>query len=142
MPPSSWAKRTGFRPNFSGETNPSDSAHIALPPRPKDPDAHPDLEAGRPRGTSAVNGDPTGAKAPPPHPQPPLEKDQPVKRRKDSDGLPKGSGPAQNGHALPPPPPSEPLNQPRRLPQTGDDDGFVARHSHMKYELRDTPGLW
>ncbi|KAG7020789.1 Nucleobase-ascorbate transporter 12, partial [Cucurbita argyrosperma subsp. argyrosperma] len=143
MPPSSWAKRTGFRPNFSGETNSSDSAHIALPPRPKDPDAHPDLEAGRPRGTSAVNGDPTGAKAPSPQPQPPLEKDQPVKRRKDSDGLPKGSGPAQNGHALPPPPPppSEPPNQPRRLPQTGDDDGFVARHSHMKYELRDTPGL-
>jgi nucleobase transporter 1/2 len=27
------------------------------------------------------------------------------------------------------------------LPQTVDDDGFVVRHSHMKYELRDSPGL-
>ncbi|KAL2498665.1 GDP-mannose transporter GONST1 [Abeliophyllum distichum] len=28
------------------------------------------------------------------------------------------------------------------LPQAVvDDDGFVSRHSHMKYELRDTPGL-
>lgn len=79
------------------------------------------------------------------------EKDQPVKRRRDSDALPKGSGPTQNGQALPPPPASEPANQPRRparnadvvdvLPQTGDDDGFVSRHSHMKYELRDSPGL-
>lgn len=85
------------------------------------------------------------------HPPLDKEKDQTVKRRRDSDGLPKGSGPAQNGQALPPPPATEPANQPRRpvrnedvvdvLPQAGDDDGFVARHSHMKYELRDTPGL-
>ncbi|TQE08817.1 hypothetical protein C1H46_005535 [Malus baccata] len=27
------------------------------------------------------------------------------------------------------------------LPYRVDDDRYVARHSHMKYELRDTPGL-
>lgn len=149
MPPASWAKRTGFRPKFSGETNAPDSGHVALPPRPKDPDTHTDLEAGRLRGSSAVNGEQESVKAA--QPQLEKEKDQTVKRRRDSDGLPKASGPAQNGQALPPPPTSEPANQPRRparnedvvdvLPQAGDDDGFVARHSHMKYELRDTPGL-
>lgn len=144
MPPASWAKRTGFRPKFSGETNATDSGQVALPSRPKaTPDAHPDLEAGRLRGSSAANGEPEKEK----------EKDQTVKRRRDSDGLPKGSGQGQNGQALPPPPDAAPAQQqPRRpprnedvvdvLPQTGgDDDGFVARHSHMKYELRDTPGL-
>ncbi|KAL0534206.1 hypothetical protein IC582_028494 [Cucumis melo] len=149
MPPASWAKRTGFRPKFSGETNATDSGHLALPSKPKDPDAPPDLEAGRLRGTSTVNGEQESVKAS--HPPLDKEKDQTVKRRRDSDGLPKGSGPAQNGQALPPPPATEPANQPRRpvrnedvvdvLPQAGDDDGFVARHSHMKYELRDTPGL-
>ncbi|KAG7024281.1 Nucleobase-ascorbate transporter 12 [Cucurbita argyrosperma subsp. argyrosperma] len=149
MPPASWAKRTGFRPKFSGETNATDSGNLALPPRSKDPHAHTDLEAGRLRGSSAVNGEQESVKAA----QPQLEKakDESVRRRRDSDSLPKGSAPVQNGQTLPPPPPSEPANQPRRparnedvvdvLPQIGDDDGFVARHSHMKYELRDTPGL-
>ncbi|KAM1171582.1 hypothetical protein ACFXTH_021942 [Malus domestica] len=27
------------------------------------------------------------------------------------------------------------------LPHGVDDDGYMARHSHMKYELKDTPGL-
>ncbi|CAN1297895.1 Nucleobase-ascorbate transporter 12 [Linum perenne] len=36
LPPASWAKKTGFRPKFSGETNASDSGQISpLPPRPR-----------------------------------------------------------------------------------------------------------
>lgn len=157
MPPSSWAKRTGFRPKFSGETNASDSGQIVAVPQPKpppqpqpasqpkprepetqphprpqpqpQPQAQPDLEAGRTR--AAVNGVSDN-------------KDHTVKKRRDSDGPPaKGSGP--NGQAQ-----SGPTDHARRptarsgevvdvLPN--DDDGFVGRPTHMKYELRDTPGL-
>lgn len=146
MPPSSWAKRTGFRPKFSGETNASDSGLISpVPPtrKPKEPDSQVDLESGRARPTPAVNGEQESEKVK----APATEKDQPVKRRRDSDGgvTPKSSIPSVNGVAL------VPDSQPRRpnrndeavdvLPQTVDDDGLLARHSHMKYELRDTPGL-
>ncbi|GKV34870.1 hypothetical protein SLEP1_g43209 [Rubroshorea leprosula] len=148
LPPSSWAKRTGFRPKFSGETNVSDSGQMSLPPRPREPDNQPDLEAGRARPLPVANGEPEGQKVV-------ADKDQKVKRRRDSDGLPKGPSPGQNGTA----------NSnghagangateaaPRRvtrneeivdvLPQSTDDDGFVgSRPSHMMYELRDTPGL-
>ncbi|KAL5580278.1 hypothetical protein UlMin_012720 [Ulmus minor] len=145
MPPSSWAKRTGFRPKFSGETNASDSGQIALPPRPRDPEAQPDLEAGRARQTTAVNGQLEAEKV-----QPPPIKDQPVKTRRDSDGGLKSSGNGgANGQALPVV--ADPSSRARRpvrsdeavdvLPQIVDDDGVMARHSHMKYELRDTPGL-
>lgn len=146
MPPSSWAKRTGFRPKFSGETNASDSGLISpVPPtpKPKEPESQVDLESGRARPTPAVNGEQESEKVK----APATEKDQPVKRRRDSDGgvAPKSSIPSVNGVAL------VPDSQPRRLnrndeavdvlPQTVDDDGLLARHSHMKYELRDTPGL-
>ncbi|KAM3692797.1 hypothetical protein ACJW31_08G115800 [Castanea mollissima] len=155
MPPSSWAKRTGFRPKFSGETNASDSGQIvatpqtppppppqpqpqpqpASQPKPREPEtqpqpqAQPDLEAGRTR--AAVNGVSDN-------------KDHTVKKRRDSDGPPaKASG--QNGQAQ-----SGPTDHARRptsrsqevvdvLPN--DDDGFVGRPTHMKYELRDSPGL-
>ncbi|CAL1367067.1 unnamed protein product [Linum trigynum] len=70
------------------------------------------------------------------------DKDQPVKKRRDSDGgaQPSGGHGGVNGHSE---------GGTRRamrndevvevLPQ--EDEGFPAKHSHMKYELRDTPGL-
>ncbi|XP_052185577.1 nucleobase-ascorbate transporter 12 [Diospyros lotus] len=147
MPTSSWAKRTGFRPKFSGETNASYSGQIVARPKPREPDTQVDLEAARPRPAPAVNGEPDGGKVAPEA----EKKDKVVTRRRDSDGgAPKGSAPpAANGQgAAEPPPPPPPSRRPVRneevvdvLPQTVDDDGLVSRHSHMKYELRDTPGL-
>ncbi|XP_059430425.1 nucleobase-ascorbate transporter 12 [Corylus avellana] len=149
MPPSSWAKRTGFRPKFSGETNASDSGQVVAPslpppppqPKAREPDAaQPDLEAGRAR---AVNGERESEKVLPTLPQ--TDKDRTVKKRRDSDGPPKSSG--QNGQAQ-----GGPTDQASRrpvrseevvdvLPPIVDDDDFVGRHAHMKYELRDSPGL-
>ncbi|XP_030522459.1 nucleobase-ascorbate transporter 12 isoform X2 [Rhodamnia argentea] len=157
MPPSSWAKRTGFRPKFSGETNAGDSGQISMRPRPREPDNQPDLEAGRaraqpqpvaPRPEPAANGQAQGDKPPLPAP-PAADKDQPAKRRRDSDGaVPKSSSPGANRRASAGPAPAEAPRRPNRseeavdmLPQTVDDDGFGSRHSHMKYELRDNPGL-
>ncbi|GFQ01415.1 nucleobase-ascorbate transporter 12 [Phtheirospermum japonicum] len=156
MPPSSWAKRTGFRPKFSGETNASDSGQItALPPpqppvqapaRPKQPDASLDLEAGRPRPGPTANGEAVVARDRPKEKEKEKEKEHtpPVRKRRDSDG---GRNVAANGPAAV----GEGSRRAARneegaavdvLPQSVlDDDGFVARHSHMKYELRDTPGL-
>lgn len=156
MPPSSWAKRTGFRPKFSGETNASDSGQISLPPKPKEqPDTQPDLEAGRVRTTpppprppaavapaTAVNG--TDAVVPSDN------KDQTVKRRRDSDGggaPKKESGHGANGQGPAGPPTEGPRRASRNeevvdaVPQGVEDDGFVGKPSHMKYELRDSPGL-
>uniref|UniRef100_A0A5B7A135 Putative nucleobase-ascorbate transporter 12 n=1 Tax=Davidia involucrata TaxID=16924 RepID=A0A5B7A135_DAVIN len=146
MPPSSWAKRTGFRPKFSGETNASDSGQIVAQPKPKEPDSQVDLEMGRARPATAVNGEAGSEKLLPV----PSEKEQTVKRRRDSDGgAPKNSAAGGvNGQATTAEPPPPPSRRPTRneevvdvLPQTVDDDGFVSRPSHMKYELRDTPGL-
>ncbi|XP_021899088.1 nucleobase-ascorbate transporter 12 [Carica papaya] len=143
MPPSSWAKRTGFRPKFSGETNVSSSGQINTPVRTKEPDSQPDLEVGQVRPAPVANGEPEREKVQPP----PADKDQAVKRRRDSDGGPKGANPAANGPTGPNGS-SEPVRRTVRndevvdvLPQNVEDDGFVGRHSHMKYELRDTPGL-
>lgn len=159
VPPSSWAKRTGFRPKFSGETNASESGQITLTPKPREPDNQPDLDAGRSRATSSA---PAPAPAPAPAqpvangdserlPAPPSNKDQTVKRRRESD---KGLGVNGNGSAQAGQPETnqqpQPQPQPRRATRNEDmvvvdgmgDDGFVSRHqSHMKYELRDTPGL-
>lgn len=152
MPPSSWAKKTGFRPKFSGETNASNSGQIIVPspfppppppqPKPREPEpAQPDLEAGQAR---AVNGEREAGKI---VPAPPLhtEKDRTAKKWRNSDGQPKSSG--QNGQAQGGP--TDHSRRPARsdemvdaLPQSvEDDDGFVGRHAHMKYELRDRPGL-
>lgn len=147
LPPSSWAKRTGFRPKFSGETNATDSGQIAPHPKPREPDSQPDLESGRARPVAPppANGELEGEKG---TAAVAVEKDQPVKRRRDSDGgAPKSSGP--NGQATATVEPTQPPSRrPVRseevldvLPQTVSDDGFASRHSHMKYELRDTPGL-
>ncbi|TKY48617.1 Nucleobase-ascorbate transporter 12 [Spatholobus suberectus] len=145
MPPSSWAKKTGFQPKFSGEANASDSGQISLQPRPKEPDTNVDLEAGRARTPANGSGPPREGSAPP---LPPPSKDQMVKKRRDSDGVPKSSIPSTNGQAtaepLPPPPPRRTARHEEVVdapPQSVDEDGFVSRHSHMKYELRDSPGL-
>ncbi|PRQ32171.1 putative xanthine/uracil/vitamin C permease [Rosa chinensis] len=152
LPPSSWAKKTGFRPKFSGETNASDSGQIALPPPRPTREPEPDLEAGRVRSQpKAANGE--TAPAPVAKPAAPSgDKDQTVvvKRRKESDGGSKNAGHGTNGQAAVAVP-AEPNSQPRRaarseevvdvLPSSVDDDGYVGRSSHMKYELRDTPGL-
>ncbi|KAL5709590.1 Nucleobase-ascorbate transporter 12 [Ranunculus cassubicifolius] len=144
MPPSSWAKRTGFRPKFSGEANVSDSGQI-LPPK---SDAPVDLESGRQRSTPAnapASATPNGV-TPPENDKAPTV----VRKRRESDGVaakpvvPVGSNGQVRGANDHPPTGSQP--KPSReediidvLPQ--DDDGFVARHSHLKYELRDAPGL-
>ncbi|KAK7272205.1 hypothetical protein RJT34_28670 [Clitoria ternatea] len=144
MPPSSWAKKTGFKPKFSGDANASDSGHITSQPKPKpkEPDSNVDLEAGQARAPAQPNG---VAKVPPLPPS----KDQVVKKRRDSDGVPKSSVPSTNGQATaaapePPPPPRRTARHEEvvdALPQSVDNDEFVSRHSHMKYELRDSPGL-
>ncbi|KAG4974347.1 hypothetical protein JHK87_031168 [Glycine soja] len=85
MPPSSWAKKTGFRPKFSGETNVTDSGPISTPP------PNVDLEAGR---------------APVPVPPPPAA----ARKRRDSDGGPRSSVPSTNGQA----PAAETAPPPRR----------------------------
>ncbi|XP_027342043.1 nucleobase-ascorbate transporter 12-like isoform X3 [Abrus precatorius] len=141
LPPASWAKKTGFKPKFSGEANANDSGQISLQPKPREPDTNLDLEAGRVR--APVNGVAHREKVPP---LPPA-KDQVAKKRKDSDGVPKSSVPSTNGQATPATAEQPPRRTARHeevvdaLPQSGDDDGFVSRHSHMKYELRDSPGL-
>ncbi|KAK7404821.1 hypothetical protein VNO78_05802 [Psophocarpus tetragonolobus] len=134
MPPSSWAKKTGFRPKFSGETNLSLSGPITTPP------PNVDLEAGRLPTPPTPNGVAHADKPPVPVPPPPA----PSKKRRDSDGVPKSSVPTTNGQA-----PAEEPPPPRRTARHQEvvdglpvgDDGFVSRHSHMKYDLRDSPGL-
>ncbi|XP_057456018.1 nucleobase-ascorbate transporter 12-like [Lotus japonicus] len=137
MPPSSWAKKTGFRPKFSGETNAAHSGQITGPqPKPRESQPVPDLEMGRVR--PPPNGVAQGQKVPVP------AKDQSVKKRRDSDGVP-----STNGQATPAAAVVEEPSQPRRTARheelveglTVDDEGFASRHLHMKYELRDSPGL-
>lgn len=88
---------------------------------------------------------------------PPAQADlEPVaKNRRESDsGAAAGKTAGQNGQVRfdptpPPDAPPPPQQQPKPsragesdvLPHSNDDEGFVGRHSHMKYELRDTPGL-
>ncbi|KAL3848621.1 hypothetical protein ACJIZ3_010503 [Penstemon smallii] len=153
MPPSSWAKRTGFRPKFSGETNASDSGQIAsLPPpprtspKPRQPDTNLDLEAGRPRPIPTSNGEPEVVRVREKEKEKEKEKEQmpPVRKRRDSDMGKNLNGQATAGEG-------EWSRRAVRIdesatvdvmpPMVVDDDGIVARHAHMKYELRDTPGL-
>ncbi|KAK1409986.1 hypothetical protein QVD17_36517 [Tagetes erecta] len=158
IPPSSWAKRTGFRPRFSGETNASDSGQITKP--------QVDLEAGRVRPAVWVNGT---AAAPPRNQtvkpenaqvQGELNKEQVVKKRTENEGsggggarLPPKPGVGRRGNnagaveapaAAATPQPGQRVvrnvDVENALPQIVDDE-FVLRHANMKYELRDTPGL-
>ncbi|KAL5081874.1 hypothetical protein RYX36_010295 [Vicia faba] len=132
IPPSSWAKKTGFKPKFSGEANAGDSGQISLPVKSREPDVSSDLEAGRGRALplpAVTNG---VAKVLP-------SKDLVVKKRRDSDGVPSVIG--QTNAELPVRRTARTDEAVGSLPQTVDDDEFVSRHSHMKYELRDSPGL-
>ncbi|KAL4591665.1 hypothetical protein LXL04_004635 [Taraxacum kok-saghyz] len=108
MPHSTWAKRTGFRPNFSGETN---ASHFGQSPSPRPNNSSPpaplDLETGGIR---------TIASAPTPQPanaqmQPQSSNDQPETKMRCTGWFSTGTAQAW------------------------------SRRSHMKYELRDTPGL-
>lgn len=155
VPPSTWAKRTGFRPKFSGETTASHSGQLPSPAsaRASQPETLPDLEAGQPplRPPPPVSaGEPDkkdkNDKPPPPQPQPPSAAAAPVKRRRDSDGGRTngpvgGGGGGANGSG-------DPVRRQNRveervevLPQSMDDDDLAARNLHMNYGLRDTPGL-
>ncbi|WVZ68114.1 hypothetical protein U9M48_017095 [Paspalum notatum var. saurae] len=134
--PLSWAKRTGFQSRVSGESLPSSSApnsgQVPLP-RPAEPPT--DLESGppapaRPKSTlppppaaAAGNG---GERQRPPQPPPPPPP-QARARRRDSDGG------RPNGLAAAP-----------SLPQLQEEEEQEApkRPAHVKYELRDTPGLF
>lgn len=149
--PSSWAKRTGFRPKFSGEAHtPPDSGQIA--PQPNKPDPTPDLESGRPAAPPAAANGGHEKEKPPPLP-PSRRAAEEVKKRRESDGggggrksseAPTANGQVTGAEAAAVPPPGRRAarnNDVDGLPQVVDDDGFGSRHSHMKYELRDKPGL-
>lgn len=150
MPPSSWAKRTGFRPKFSGETNSTDSGQITALPTPaqvkanntRQLDANIDLEAGRPRHGPTSNGESAVVPKQPEAKNKDKDKDKmpPVRKRRDSDGGRNAGGDGSRRAER-----NEEATAAVTvdvLPQSVvDDDGFVSRHSHMKYELRDTPGL-
>ncbi|XP_058108393.1 nucleobase-ascorbate transporter 12-like isoform X1 [Magnolia sinica] len=136
MPASSWAKKTGFKPRLSGDTNASDSGQIvaaAAPVKPREAEPQPDLESGR--AVRAVNG----GQEPDKMPATAADRDLATKKKKESDG-----GAGVNGQLRSEPPPVKHTREEEvvdALPQSYGDEGFVARHSHMKYELRDTPGL-
>ncbi|XP_062226616.1 nucleobase-ascorbate transporter 12-like isoform X2 [Phragmites australis] len=131
-PPLSWAKRTGFQSRVSGESLPSASAPTSGQVRlPRPAEAPADLESGPlARSNSALPPPPAAAAAaaaagnaerqqPPPPPQARA-------RRRDSDGG------RPNGQAAAP-----------SLPQLQEDEEEVPeRPAHVKYELRDTPGVF
>jgi nucleobase transporter 1/2 len=129
--PLSWAKRTGFQARVSGESTSTASApNSGQAPlaRPAAPPA--DLESGPPaRPNSAVPPPTNNAK---PQPPPPHRQQQPPPapparaRRRDSDGGRPNGQPA-----------AAPLPQ---LQEEGEED-VPQRPSHVKYELRDTPGI-
>lgn len=153
MPPTSWAKKTGFRPKFSGETNASDSGPIGSVPKSRGSDSVVDLELGRARPLPTANGPPA---APAVTTAAGGEKDVAVKRRRDSDGgsggAAKGPTPVANGNGNGNGPGQAAEGGSRRgqgrseegvevVPHIVEEDGFVGRQSHMKYELRDSPGF-
>lgn len=136
-PPLSWAKRTGFKGQVSGESNASlNSGRIPLP-RPQNSGAQLDLESGRsqalptppthpPAAAAGENGDQRKKEAAAAE----EEEEKTVKRRRDSDGA--GVGPKKPD----PPPPAR-----RREEELQEEEGFGLMKSHINYELRDIPGL-
>ncbi|KAF0919871.1 hypothetical protein E2562_032157 [Oryza meyeriana var. granulata] len=124
--PLSWAKRTGFQSRVSGESvaiaSASNSGQVSLP-RPAE--APSDLESGPPaRPNSALSPPPAATAAnaeQQPQPPPPART-----RSRDSEGG------RPNGQAAPAP-----------LPQLlEEEDGALERPAHVKYELRDSPGVF
>ncbi|KAI4304724.1 hypothetical protein MLD38_040199 [Melastoma candidum] len=162
IPPSSWAKRTGFRPKFSGETTASDSGQISLPPPParvvKEPETTPPAAAANTDGGSnhkmeSREPDLEAGKVAPQQKVTPVAngksgQEQAVKRRRDSDGgggPVKGTSPGGNRRSGSG---GQGDGARRQAPGRSDEaemvveeDSFVGRHVHMKYELRDSPGL-
>ncbi|CAA6663713.1 unnamed protein product [Spirodela intermedia] len=76
------------------------------------------------------------------------EGDQPVKKRKDSDGeggaAAKGPGvQGVNGQSKSDPPPQKSRREEEAgsLPQVLEDEDFVGRRPHINYDLRESPGL-
>ncbi|KAM0886085.1 hypothetical protein ACQ4PT_029914 [Festuca glaucescens] len=134
--PLSWAKRTGFQARVSGESTSTASApNSGQAPLPRPAEAPADLESGPPaRPNSAVPPPPAAATTnakphPPPNqrqPQPPPAP-PPRARRRDSDGG------RPNGQ-----PSAAPLPQ---LQEEGEEEDAPQRAAHVKYELRDTPGI-
>ncbi|KAK9676891.1 hypothetical protein RND81_11G108200 [Saponaria officinalis] len=161
IPPTSWAKKTGFRPKFSGETTSFDSGVV-------------DIEAGRARPLPPSNGPipPSIGPIPPSNgPRPAQPSNGPTE---SSNGPTEPSigprptkpsnGPRLNG-------PTEATNGPRPgagaadgaekkadgqgdgggrrgagrsdegVEIGGEEDEVIGRQSHLKYELRDIPGL-
>ncbi|RLN24845.1 nucleobase-ascorbate transporter 12 [Panicum miliaceum] len=128
--PLSWAKRTGFQSRVSGESLPSASApNSGQVPLPRPVEAPADLESGPPPArpnsvlppppaAAAVAGNGERRQPPPPPPQPRT-------RRRESDGG------RPNGQAATPP-----------LPQLQEEEEAPERPAHVKYELRDTPGIF
>ncbi|GKA84241.1 nucleobase-ascorbate transporter 12 [Tanacetum coccineum] len=144
IPPSSWAKRTGFRPRFSGETNATDSGPISRPPVPPPvtPPATPPVAPPPTPPVSTTTAPVNGTEVKPE-----------VKKNGGSVRLPVkngGGGGAVEMPAATTVTASAPAQARERVVRNGDvenalpqlvDDEFVSRNTHMKYELRDTPGL-
>ncbi|KAL5227974.1 hypothetical protein ABZP36_016239 [Zizania latifolia] len=124
--PLSWAKRTGFQSRVSGESSVTFSApNSGQVPLPRTSEAPSDLESGpaaRPNSTltppPAANAANADQQPPPPPPA--------RTRRRDSDGG------RPNGQAA-----SAPL--PQLLEEEHD---APERPAHVKYELRDSPGVF
>ncbi|KAG8078526.1 hypothetical protein GUJ93_ZPchr0007g5165 [Zizania palustris] len=127
--PLSWAKRTGFQPRVSGESSVTFSApNSGQVPLPRPSEVPSDLESGPPARPNSALTPPHAATAanadqpPPPPPPPPLART----RRRDSDGG------RMNGKSAAAP-----------LPQLlEEEDDAPERPAHVKYELRDSPGVF
>uniref|UniRef100_A0ACD5VVA4 Uncharacterized protein n=1 Tax=Avena sativa TaxID=4498 RepID=A0ACD5VVA4_AVESA len=121
--PLSWAKRTGFQARVSGESTSTASApNSGQSPLPRPAETPADLESGPPaRPNSAVPPPPAQRQQQPPA-APPART-----RRRDSDG-------------------GRPNGQPAAAPlpqlQEEEEEDVPHRPAHVKYELRDTPGLF
>lgn len=143
MPPSSWAKRTGFKATLSGESDVTLQNSVPVP-----------APAPAPAKATQVDLEHAGTTAPPPT----CSNRNPsnVKKRKDSSGE-TSAALKPNGHvrfrvedsSLPRPPlplpPSRNIDASREdghyHHHSLEDEQFLPTHSHIKYQLRDRPGL-
>lgn len=125
--PLSWAKRTGFQSRVSGESLPSSSAHNSgQAPLPRPAETPSDLESGPPARPSSTLPAPPAAAGNGERQHPPPPPPQARTRRRDSDsGRPNGQTAAPS------------------LPQLQEEEEEAPeRPAHVKYELRDTPGIF
>ncbi|KAF7031678.1 hypothetical protein CFC21_042970 [Triticum aestivum] len=136
--PLSWAKRTGFQPRVSGESSATASApNSGQAPLPRPPGAPADLESGPPARPNPALPPPPAAAAtnakqqqpqPPPQQrqqqQPPAAPPARTRRRDSEGGRPNG----------------QPAAAP--LPQLQEEEDVPERPAHVKYELRDSPGIF